>query len=75
MEDEIDQEFEEGYGIMLMLDPETRMWELKAKGTAAMLMFLMHDVSEFSLMNKLIDEAKFDQVIAGLGDFDVGTEG
>lgn len=66
MEEEIDEEFEEGWGVMLNLDPETRVWELKARGTAAMLMFLLVDVTEHSLMNKLIDEAKFDQVTAGL---------
>ena len=34
-----------------------------------MLMFLLLDVSEHSLMNKLFEEAKFDQVVANMGSF------
>ena len=75
MEEEIDEEFEEGWGVMLNLDPETRVWEMKARGQASMLMFLLLDASEHSLMNKLYEEAKFDQVVANIGEFSDGTEG
>ena len=51
---------------MLNLDPETRTWEMRARGTAAMLMFLLVDASEGSVMSKLLEEAKFDQVIKSL---------
>jgi len=63
------------YGVMLNLDPDTRVWELTAKGQASMLMFLLLDVGEHSLMNKLYEEAKFDQVVANMGEFSDGTEG
>jgi hypothetical protein len=75
MEEEIDEEFEEGWGVMLNLDPETRVWEMKARGQASMLMFLLLDAGEHSLMNKLYEEAKFDQVVANIGEFSDGTEG
>ena len=48
---------------MLDLDPETRIWQIRAKGTAATLMFLLVDASPHSLMNKLLEDAKFDQVM------------
>ncbi len=56
----------EEWGVMLNLDPETRIWEMRARGTAAMLMFLLVDASEGSVMQKLLDEAKFDQVVKSL---------
>ncbi len=59
-------ELEESWGVMLNLDPETRTWEMRARGTAAMLMFLLVDASEGSVMSKLLEEAKFDQVIKSL---------
>ena len=61
------------YGVMLNLDPDTRVWELTAKGQASMLMFLLLDVGEHSLMNKLYEEAKVDQVIANMGEIGDGT--
>ena len=48
---------------------------LCARGQASMLMFLLLDASEHSLMNKLYEEAKFDQVVANIGEFSDGTEG
>jgi len=51
------------------------VWEIKARGQASMLMFLLLDVGEHSLMNKLYEEAKFDQVIANMGEIGDGTEG
>ena len=74
-EEEFDYDLEDNYGVMLNLDPETRVWEIKARGQASMLMFLLLDVGEHSLMNKLYEEAKFDQVIANMGEFGDGTEG
>ena len=59
-------ELDENWGVMLNLDPETRTWEMRARGTAAMLMFLLVDASEVSVMSKLLEEAKFDQVIKSL---------
>jgi hypothetical protein len=38
-----------------------------------MLMFLLLDVGEHSLMNKLYEEAKFDQVVANMGEIGDGT--
>ena len=74
-EEEFDYDLEDNYGVMLNLDPETRVWEIKARGQASMLMFLLLDVGEHSLMNKLYEEAKFDQVIANMGEIGDGTEG
>ena len=74
-EEEFDYDLENNYGVMLNLDPETRVWEIKARGQASMLMFLLLDVGEHSLMNKLYEEAKFDQVVANMGEFGDGTEG
>ena len=68
-EEEFDYDLEDNYGVMLNLDPETRVWEIKARGQASMLMFLLLDVGEHSLMNKLYEEAKFDQVVANMGSF------
>jgi len=48
---------------MLDLDPETRIWQIRARGSAASLMFLLVDASPHSLMTKLLEEAKFDQVM------------
>ena len=59
-------ELDENWGVMLNLDPETRTWEMRARGTAAMLMFLLVDASEGSVMTKLLEAAKFDQVIKSL---------
>tara|TARA_X000001036_G_scaffold291726_1_gene271040 strand:- start:2556 stop:2786 length:231 start_codon:yes stop_codon:yes gene_type:complete len=73
-EEEFDYDLEDNYGVMLNLDPETRVWEIKARGQASMLMFLLLDVGEHSLMNKLYEEAKFDQVIANMGEIGDGTE-
>ncbi len=74
-EEEFDYDLEDNYGVMLNLDPETRVWEIKARGQASMLMFLLLDVGEHSLMNKLYEEAKFDQVVANMGEISDGTEG
>ena len=68
-EEDLQDTFEQGWGVMLDLDPETRVWELRARGTAAMLMFLLMDVTDTSLMSKLMEEAKFDQVMKN---YDVG---
>ena len=70
-----DDELGNNFGVALNLDPETRVWEVRARGNASMLMFLLLDVSEHSLMNKLFEEAKFDQVGANMGEFSDGTEG
>ena len=70
-----DDELGNNYGVALNLDPETRVWEIKARGQASMLMFLLLDVGEHSLMNKLYEEAKFDQVVANMGEISDGTEG
>ena len=64
MDDEpFDEPPDEDFGVMLDLDPETRIWQIRARGTAATLMFLLVDASPHSLMNKLLEEAKFDQVM------------
>ena len=70
-----DDELGNNFGGALNLDPETRVWEVRARGNASMLMFLLLDVSEHSLMNKLFEEAKFDQVVANMGEIGDGTEG
>ena len=70
-----DDELGNNFGVALNLDPETRVWEVRARGNASMLMFLLLDVSEHSLMNKLFEEAKFDQVVANMGELSDGTEG
>jgi len=59
------------WGIYLDLDPETRVWELRARGSAAMLLFIIMDVSPMSLVSKLIEESKFDAAIKG---FEVENE-
>ena len=70
-----DDELGNNFGVALNLDPETRVWEVRARGNASMLMFLLLDVSEHSLMNKLFEEAKVDQVVANMGEIGDGTEG
>ena len=72
MPDEFDEDYEEwpnldeNWGVMLNLDPETRIWEIRSRGTGAMLRLLLVDASEGSVMQKLFDEAKFDQVVKSL---------
>ena len=70
-----DDELGENYGVALNLDPETRVWEIKARGQASMLMFLLLVVGEHSLMINLYEEAKFEQVVANMGEIGDGTEG
>ena len=53
------------WGVRLNLDPETRVWEIHATGSAAMLLFILLDTSEHSLVTKLIEESKFDRTISG----------
>ncbi len=64
-EDSYGDPYHEEWGVHLNLDPETRVWELTARGSAAMLLFIFMDVSPMSLVNKLIEEAKFDSAIKG----------
>ena len=42
------------WGVSLNLDPETRVWEIHATGSAAMLLFILLDTSEHSLVTKLM---------------------
>jgi len=58
-------EYQEEWGVFLDLDPDTRVWDLRARGNAAMLLFILMDVSPMSLISKLIDESKFDAAIKG----------
>jgi|TARA_R110002051_G_scaffold39557_2_gene83213 hypothetical protein len=64
-EDSYRDPYHEEWGVHLNLDPETRVWELTARGSAAMLLFIFMDVSQMSLVNKLIEEARFDSAIKG----------
>lgn len=59
------------WGVSLNLDPETRVWDVQARGSAAMLLFILLDTSEHSLVSKLIEESKFDRAIHG---FDTSYE-
>jgi|TARA_R110002020_G_scaffold39307_2_gene117057 hypothetical protein len=58
-------EYQEEWGVFLDLDPDTRVWDLRARGNAAMLLFILMDVSPVSLISKLIDESKFDAAVKG----------
>lgn len=58
-------EYQEEWGVFLDLDPDTRVWDLRARGNAAMLLFILMDVSPLSLISKLIDESKFDAAVKG----------
>ena len=61
-----EENYRDEWGVFLDLDPETRVWDLRARGSAAMLLFLLMDVSPMSLMTKLIDESKFDSLTKGI---------
>ena len=58
-------EYQEEWGVFLDLDPDTRVWDLRARVNAAMLLFILMDVSPVSLISKLIDESKFDAAVKG----------
>lgn len=70
LEDEGDA-YQEEWGVYLDLDPDNRVWELRARGSAAMLLFILMDVSPMSLVSKLVEESKFDAAIKG---FEIDSE-
>ena len=51
------------FGVQLELEPETRVFNLTGRASAAMLLFFLMDASEGSLIAKLKNEAQFDTML------------
>ena len=54
-----DTEFE----ASLMLEPETRHWQLYAEGPASAMLAFFVDSSDESIITKFFEEARFDSMI------------
>jgi hypothetical protein len=53
------------FGVQLELEPDTRIFNITGRATAAMLLFFLMDASEGSLIAKLRNEAQFDTMLIG----------
>lgn len=53
------------FGVQLELEPDTRVFNITGRATAAMLLFFLMDASEGSLVAKLRNEAQFDTMLIG----------
>ena len=59
------------FDIQLEMDPETRMWRITATGTASTLLYFLLDASEQGIIEKHLEEAKFDRLVKyDLGEID-----
>ena len=53
------------FGVQLELEPDTRVFNITGRASAAMLLFFLMDASEGSLVAKLRQEAQFDTMLIG----------
>ena len=53
------------FGVQLELEPETRVFNITGRASAAMLLFFLMDASPGSLIAKLRNEAQFDTMLIG----------
>jgi hypothetical protein len=53
------------FGVQLELEPETRVFNLSGRASAAMLLFFLMDASPGGLISKLKNEAQFDTMLIG----------
>ena len=53
------------FGVQLELEPDTRVFNITGRASAAMLLFLLMDASPGSLIAKLKNEAQFDTMLLG----------
>ena len=51
------------FGVQLELEPDTRVFNITGRASAAMLLFLLMDASPGSLIAKLKNEAQFDTMV------------
>ena len=51
------------FGVQLELEPDTRVFNITGRASAAMLLFFLMDASEGSLIAKLKNEAQFDTML------------
>ena len=53
------------FGVQLELEPDTRVFNITGRASAAMLLFFLMDASPGSLIAKLKNEAQFDTMLIG----------
>ena len=53
------------FGVQLELEPDTRVFNLTGRASAAMLLFFLMDASPGSMIAKLKNEAQFDTMLLG----------
>ena len=53
------------FGVQLELEPDTRVFNITGRASAAMLLFFLMDASPGSLIAKLKNEAQFDTMLLG----------
>ena len=53
------------FGVQLELEPDTRVFNITGRASAAMLLFFLMDASPGSLIAKLKSEAQFDTMLIG----------
>ena len=53
------------FGVQLELEPDTRVFNITGRASAAMLLFFLMDASPGSLIAKLKNEAQFDTMVIG----------
>ena len=61
------------FGVQLELEPDTRVFNVTGRASAAMLLFLLMDTSPGSLISKLKNEAQFDTMIISYNMGEAGT--
>ena len=65
MDDDFIEEDIEDFKVELVLDNETRIWELKARGPASLIKYFLVE-GQFSVIDKLNEEIEFDKLIPHL---------
>mgnify|MGYP006078805399 CR=1 FL=1 len=53
------------FGVQLELEPDTRVFNITGRASAAMLLFFLMDASPGGLIAKLKNEAQFDTMLIG----------
>jgi len=61
--DPVDPTEQGPFGIQLELEPDTRVFNITGRASAAMLLFFLMDGSPGSLIEKLRNEAQFDTML------------
>jgi hypothetical protein len=61
--DPVDPTEQGPFGIELELEPDTRVFNIRGRASAAMLLFFLMDGSKGSLIEKLRNEAQFDTML------------